>query len=291
MMFELIYQLHEAFVQAGLDDPLRETLHLCDILSNGALRELDGRSLGKWTIEELIQKRQEGIPLEYILERTVFMGRPFTCTPDTLIPRAETELLVRSVLNYATGPAASEPLTIVDVGTGSGNIAVSLALALPQSQVVALDISPEAVARAQEHVNQYQLQERVSVFCGDLFAPLAALGGYDNRVDIVVCNPPYIPSGSLEKMSAEIVEHEPLVALDAGPYGINIFRRLVQDALAFLRSGGLLAFEIGVGQEALVKRLLQRSRGYKDVTQVPDSSGTPRVFLATRGIATPQPVP
>ena len=289
-MFEFIYQIHEAFAQAGLDDPLRETLHLCDIVSNGALRELDGRSLGKWTIEELIQKRQEGIPLEYILEHTVFMGRPFTCTPDTLIPRAETELLVRSVLDYAAGLAASEPLTIVDVGTGSGNIAVSLALELSQSQVVALDISPEAVARAQEHVNQYQLQERVSVFCGDLFAPLANLG-YDNRVDIVVCNPPYIPSGSLEKMSAEIVKHEPLVALDAGPYGINIFRRLIQDALAFLRPGGLLAFEIGVGQEALVKRLLQKSQGYKDVTQVPDSSGAPRVFLATKSITIPQPVP
>lgn len=286
MMFDFIYQLYETFTQAGLRDPLKETLHLYDILSNGALREMNGRSLNDLDLELLIQQRLKGVPLEYILKRTVFMGRPFTCTPDTLIPRAETELLVRTVLDQVANENPSQPLTIVDVGTGSGNIAVSLALALPQSQVLALDISPEAVKCAQAHVNQYELQGRVSVFCGDLFAPLAGLG-YENRVDVVVCNPPYIPTGSLEKMSAEVVEHEPLVALDAGPYGINIFRRLVQDALPFLCPGGLLAFEIGIGQEALVGRLLQKSDGYKNVEAVANNHGTPRLFLATKRVPVP----
>lgn len=290
-MFEFIYELHDAFAQAGFAEPLRETLHLCDILSNGALRGLDGRSLPDITqqnlnLETIISQRQQGVPLEYILQQTVFMGRPFTCTPDTLIPRAETELLVRTVLNHAAH-LESKSLTIVDVGTGSGNIAISLALDLPQSRVFAMDISPEAVARAQANVTQYNLQDRLSVRCGDLFAPLAN-EGLENKVDVVVCNPPYIPSGSLSKMSAEIVAHEPLVALDAGPYGINIFRRLVQDALCFLRPGGLLAFEFGAGQEVLVQRLLQKSGGYEHMHAVEDHTGTPRVFVAQTAVTIPQ---
>lgn len=287
-MFEFIYQLHDAFAQTGLPDPWQETLHLCDILSGGALRGLDGRSLHTLTpqtlsLDDIVAQRQQGVPLEYILGQTVFMGRPFTCTPATLIPRAETELLVKTVLNHAAG-LATDTLTIVDVGTGSGNIAVSLALALPHSRVFALDISPEAVAQAQQHVTTYQLQDRVSVRCGDLFAPVSE-DGLAEAVDIVVCNPPYIPSGSLSKMAEEIVAHEPLVALDAGPYGINIFRRLVSDALTYLRPGGLLAFEFGAGQAVLVQRLVQKSGGYTPCQLVPDHTGTPRVLQTQKSIS------
>lgn len=280
-MFEFVYQLHNAFAQAGLPDPWQETLHLCDILSGGALRELDGRSPHAFpphnlSLDEVVAQRQQGVPLAYILGQTVFMGRPFTCTPATLIPRAETELLVKTVVNHAADIANDAP-TIVDVGTGSGNIAVSLALALPYSRVFALDISPEAVAQAQKHVETYKLQDRVSVRCGDLFAPIAG-EGLAEAVDIVVCNPPYIPSGSLSKMAEEIVAHEPLMALDAGPYGINIFRRLVSDALAFLRPGGLLAFEFGAGQDVLVQRLVQKNGGYAPCQLILDHTGTPRVI-------------
>jgi release factor glutamine methyltransferase len=281
-MFENFHHLHQKFIEAGLTDPLQETLHLCDILSGGALRGLDGRSPDQITpqlsLDEIMAQRKQGVPLEYILQQTVFMGRPFICTPATLIPRAETELLVRTVLAHM---AEDAPLTVVDVGTGSGNIAVSLALERPCSRLFALDISPEAVARAQTHVAQYHLADRVTVCCGDLFAPLDGMG-LENLVDVVVCNPPYIPSGSLSKMAAEIVAHEPLVALDAGPYGINIFRRLVRDALHFLRPGGLLAFEFGTGQEVLVQRLLQKSGGYGQMQPVLDYSGAPRVFVARK---------
>jgi release factor glutamine methyltransferase len=281
-MFEFIYHLHGAFGRAGLDDPLMETLHLCDILSEGALRKLNCRSLDAADLAQLIQQRRQNVPLEYILGRTVFMGHQFTCTPDTLIPRAETELLVQTILDTVAKDASAKSLTIVDVGTGSGNIAISLALALPNSRLFALDISQKAVDCAQKHVNQHQLQNRVTLFCGDLFEPIANLG-IENIVDIVVCNPPYIPSGSLDKMSAEIVDYEPLVALDAGPYGINIFRRLMKDALLYLRPEGLLAFEFGEGQETLVKRLLQKSGGYENVAAISDINGTPRVLLAAKG--------
>lgn len=280
-MFESIVQLYEAFRQAGLDNPLKETLHLCDILSEGALRKVNGRSLENIDFKQLIQQRQQNVPLEYILGRTVFMGRPFICTPDTLIPRAETELLVDAVLDRLATQSPAKPLTLVDVGTGSGNIAISLALALPQSQLMALDISLKAVEQAQAHVNQYQLQDRVTLLCGDLFQPLTDQQ-LENKIDVVVCNPPYIPSGSLNKMSTEIVAHEPLVALDAGPYGINIFRRLVQDAPLYLRSGGLLAFEIGAGQDSFVRRLLKKSGEYEQMEAVADENGTPRVFLARK---------
>ena len=290
-MFEFIYQIYDAFSQAGVTHPWQETLHLCDILSGGALRALDGRSPQRLTAQnlsfaEIVAQRQAGVPLEYILQETVFMGRPFTCTPATLIPRAETELLVNTVLAYAAQLDAAGSLRIVDVGTGSGNIAVSLALELPHSQIIALDISPEAVAQAQKHIEQSGVQDRVVALCGDLFAPLANQG-YENIVDIVVCNPPYIPSGSLNNLAPEIVKHEPLVALDAGPYGINIFRRLVQEADCYLRPGGLLAFEIGAGQATLVQRLLQKAEKYSHIAPVLDHQGTPRVFVAQKQFVAP----
>jgi release factor glutamine methyltransferase len=155
-------------------------------------------------------------------------------------------------------------LTIIDMGTGCGNIAVSLAMNAENVKILASDISPAAVELAQVNVDKFKLQQRISLFCGDLFSPFHG-SGYEGKIDMVVCNPPYIPTTSLSKLPSEIIDYEPTVALDAGAYGIGFFRRLISDSVTLLKPGGILVFEIGAGQEKLVTRLIQRSKTYGDI--------------------------
>jgi len=255
-----------------------------DIVSNGSVREANRQCEGLAGVDltALVAQRGEGIPLEYVLGRATFNGLGLYCTPAALIPRAETELLVHTILEVIREKQSrSNTLKIVDMGTGSGNIAVALAAHTDNTFVVASDVSDEAVALARRNAAMHGLEERIRFFCGDLFEPLRDLG-YEGNIDIVVCNPPYIPSSSLAKMEAEIVDHEPVVALDAGAYGIDIFRRLSRDALVFLRPGGVLAFEIGMGQEKIAARLLANAGGYEDILTVADISGNVRVMVAIR---------
>lgn len=279
-MFSGFHQTYNAFVQAGLENPLEETLTLLDFLTNGAFSQMAAVALheNQANLSQILEKRRQGMPWEYVLERTYFMGLALTCTPAALIPRRETELLAKTVL-AAVAQLDQGSAMIIDMGTGSGNIAVSVAFHEPNVQVLASDVSVEAVALARQNAARYQLQDRVSLFCGDLFTPLQNLG-YEGKVDIVVCNPPYIPTASLGKLAAEIIDFEPVVALDAGPYGINIYRRLVSDALLFLKPGGLLAFEIGAGQEKIAERLLQKTGGYGTISTVRDENGVIRVITA-----------
>jgi release factor glutamine methyltransferase len=155
-------------------------------------------------------------------------------------------------------------LNIIDAGTGCGNIAVALAMSAKNTHIYASDISSDAIDIARMNVEKYKLQEQIELFCGDLFTP------FDNpdnagRIDIIVCNPPYIPSSTLHKLPPEVIKFEPVVALDAGPYGINIFRRLINDSIRLLKPDGVLLFEIGEGQERLVKRLFKKSEHYPDL--------------------------
>lgn len=281
-MLHGFFRLRKAFEEAGLADPTLETLRLLDIVSNGAVRGLEGDILAELgtDLQTLIARRQGGEPLEYVLGRTTFMGLQFSCAPAALIPRQETELLARTALEFIRRlPEGPTPPLVVDMGTGSGNLAVAMAVHAPHIRVVASDVSPEAVELARGHVDRYGLASRLTLFCGDLFAPLDE-AGYRGRVDVVVCNPPYIPNSSLAKLAPEIINHEPVTALDAGAYGLDIFRRLIADSPLFLKPGGVLVFEIGEGQERFVERLLDRSGFYDDIRQHQDGRGKVRVMSA-----------
>jgi release factor glutamine methyltransferase len=156
------------------------------------------------------------------------------------------------------------PATVIDMGTGGGNIAVALAMNADGVSVLASDVSAAAIEVARKNIEKYSLQMRVTLFCGDLFEPLRGLG-HEGAVDLVVCNPPYIPTASLEKLSPEITEHEPIAALDAGAFGIDVFKRLIDGAVDFLKPDGMLTFEMGAGQEKLVERLLTKSGRYGNI--------------------------
>ncbi len=282
-MFRDFLHSYTTIEQSGGGNSLYEALRLFDLLSGGALRSttLSLPEGGEVDLKSALQKRKQGVPWEYILGKAHFMGRMFICSPDTLIPTDETRVLVNAVLESLRGKeAADTDLTLIEIGTGCGNIAISIALQMKKALILASDISPAAVEIARQNVARFKLENRISLAAGDLFAPFAGKG-YEQGIDCIVCNPPYIPTSSLAKLSPEIIDHEPLVALDGGPYGINIYRRLIMEALPLLKPDGVLLFEIGERQENLVTRIIEKSGGYQNIAYFNDQDKI-RAIRATK---------
>ena len=282
-MYSMFKEIYEEFRKTGCEDPFEETVHLLDIMTGGSVRGCDLSLLEKkgLTAAEIARIRSTGKPMEYIVGETPFMGRLLVVDAGALIPRQETELLAGICIEALREMLEEhDELDVIELGTGSGNIAVSIAMALEQTRVWASDVSEEAVAIARLNVERFDIGDRVRLFSGDLFEPLAG-EGLENDADLVVCNPPYIPTSSLEKLASEIIDHEPVVALDAGAYGINIFRRLIAESPGFLRQGGMLAFEIGAGQDKLVERLFKKVGDWVDVNTRDDGEAV-RVFTARK---------
>ncbi|KQZ82895.1 methyltransferase [Mesorhizobium sp. Root157] len=195
--------------------------------------------------------------------------------PDVLVPRAETELLGKNAISIL-GRMEGEPV-IVDMCCGSGNLALAVAHHCPKVQIWAADLTDSTVALARSNVARLSLADRVSVMQGDLFAALQD-EGIEGRVDMVVCNPPYISSSRLENESAHLLGDEPREAFDGGPYGISILQRLVREAIDYLKPDGWLLFEFGEGQERQVAALLARTKAYGEPSFA-DADGKPRVAI------------
>ncbi len=228
-----------------------------------------------------VQRRCEGVPLGQIIGRQQFLGVDLMVGHNVLSPREETEILGREALAFLRELDAARPggeLRIIDMGCGSGNLACALAVAMPRLRVWASDISADCAELTRTNVARLSLQDRVQVFVGDLFAPLADLD-LANSIDMVVMNPPYIPSTSLEKGRAELLRHEPREAFDGGPYGISILGRLIEESPPFLKTGGALLFEFGVAQERMIKAVVSRKGFYTRSRMALDSQGRPRVMV------------
>jgi len=222
-------------------------------------------------IRELIRKRASGIPLQHLLGTVEFHGRVFTTDARALIPRPETEQLMELLLKE---PLPSEP-TILDVGTGSGVIALTLAAEIPAARVEAVDISPEALSLAQENALKVSLQDRVRFHQSDL------LSGVEGSFDLIVANLPYIPRGEIAGLSRE-VQYDPMLALDGGPIGSEIIVRLLEQAKTHLNPGGRIALEIGHDQAEALSAEMER-QNYRDIRSVPDYQGRLRFLFATYG--------
>jgi SAM-dependent methyltransferase len=187
-MYDSFLTAYQAFQRAQVEDPLFETLHLMDLLFNGAVRRMDFRGLdsGDVSLSRIVEERQQGRPLEYTLGRSTFMGLTLFSSPVAPIPCQEAELLAHTVLDAVDQRVSgTTPVLVVDVGTGSGNIAVSLAVYSQHTYVLATDQSQDALALAAKNVHRFGLQKRISLFCGERFLPLTGKG-YENRVDIIV---------------------------------------------------------------------------------------------------------
>ncbi len=212
--------------------------------------------------------------------RIEFMGVSLLAAPGALVPRHETEMLGRTALRLLKerGPTPRA----IDMCCGSGNLACALAVQLPSLSVIAADLTDGTVELARRNVAQLNLGDRVQVLQGDLFSALAPLSAPPPVVDVVVCNPPYISTGRLEKDRALLLEHEPREAFDGGPYGLSIHQRVLKEALPFLAPDGWVAFEFGAGQERQLELLFGRAKAYGPVHFEKDLSGAPRVAYAQK---------
>ena len=230
--------------------------------------------------QRLLERRLRFEPIQYILGETEFYGMRLRVRPGGLIPRPETELLVEAVIAWALSEPTSRrrdaghSMRIVDVGTGSGAIAIALAGALPQAKITAVDLSPTALEIAQENAALHGFSERIRFLESDLLAGVAG-----EEFDAVISNPPYIADGDAAGLHPQVWEFEPAGALFSGPSGLEIYARLIPQAAALLRSGGLLAMEIGFGQRDGVVGMMA---GFEGVEVLDDLAGIPRVVMGTR---------
>ncbi|HEY6375406.1 MAG TPA: peptide chain release factor N(5)-glutamine methyltransferase [Edaphobacter sp.] len=230
--------------------------------------------------EQCIHRRLQHEPIQYITGQQEFYGLTLRVTPAVLIPRPETEHLVESVLSrLPQGKLKEHPVSIADVGTGSGAIAIALAVHLPEAHITALDLSTEALHIAQLNAENHNVAHRIRFLQSDLFSALPPGASFD----AIVSNPPYVPTSDSSTLHPQVREHEPASALFAGPNGLEIYRRLIPEAHRLLKHDGLLALEIGHGQRDSLAELLA---DWHDLTFIDDLQQIPRVALARRSPAT-----
>jgi release factor glutamine methyltransferase len=222
----------------------------------------------------LIARRASREPLAYIVGRREFWGLSFEITPDVLIPRPETELIVEAALDLF--PRADDPLAIVDACTGCGCLAIALASERPSARVVATDISAPTLDVGRRNSALHGVQARVDFRQGNL------LEGLDGPVDLIVANPPYVRDGDRPGLQPEVREHEPSIALFGGADGLEIIRRLVSQAAACLGTGGYLIFEFGFGQDPTIETLIRGASGFSLIELKRDLQGIARTAVAQR---------
>ena len=223
-----------------------------------------------------VKERAAHVPLAYVLGRREFMGLDFRVTRDTLIPRPDTEILVQCAVDFlcARMEAGATACTIADIGTGTGAIALSTLHYTEGTRADAVDISPAAAAVARENAEILGLAERVDIHVGDLLAPLAG-----RRYDMILSNPPYIPTADIAGLMPEVRSYEPHLALDGGTDGLNIYRRLMAEAPMMLKDGGAVAVEVGIDEAAAVAALAMAHPRIVRTEILKDLAGIERVVV------------
>jgi release factor glutamine methyltransferase len=274
---KVLSQASSRLADAGIESARLEARLLLEIAARMSRLEIlqdPARTLSKEpaaAFEALLNRRLRREPLAYIRGTQEFYGIEMEVSPAVLIPRPETEMLVEFALEKLGD--SPEPI-VVDVGTGSGCIAIAVAKHAPQARVLAVDLSPEALAVTKRNVERHAVSDRVTLVRGDL------LGGIRERTgEVVVSNPPYIPSSDVEELQEEVRRHEPRLALDGGADGFAIHRRLISQAARVLRPGGWIGIEVAMGQAGEMESLL-RDQGWAEVGARDDLAGIPRIVTA-----------
>jgi release factor glutamine methyltransferase len=241
------------------------------------LPELD--EAGEARLSDLLARLREGSPLAHLTGRQDFLGLELLAGPEALIARKETEILARAALAKLKAMPGAE-LLVLEPCTGSGNVALALAAGEPRARVFASDLSAEAVGLARRNL-EVTGAGRVEFRTGDLLSPFEG-EGFEGRADLVACNPPYISSAKVPGMRSAIASHEPALAFDGGPFGVSILMKLIKQAPRFLKPGGWLCFEVGLGQGEPMAKQLRRAPEYDAVETVADAAGAVRALLARR---------
>lgn len=252
--------------------------HLLDLDRTRFFMELDknfpeekNNQLWEW-----LQKRKQGVPLQYLLGEQHFYGRSFYVKPGVLIPRPETEILVEQVLQKVDLEWHHAPLRVVDVGTGSGVIAITLAVERPQWEIIAIDCSSAALHIAKKNAQLHGVKSKITWYKGSWLLPLLQ---NHKKVDILVSNPPYIPSEEISTLEKQVRDHEPHLALDGGVDGLDPYREMIRQTPKVLNRPGLVAFEVGEGQSEAVAQLFHKLSGSIEVTIKKDLADKERIVM------------
>ena len=241
------------------------------------LPQLSGEQAAR--LDELVARRIAGEPLAYLTGRQDFLGLEFLTAPGALIPRRETELLGTEALRLLAELTATTPAPkVLDLCTGSGNLAVAVANRHPTVEVWAADLEQAALDVAAANARQHQVSSRVHFVRGDLFGALE--GAQAPQFDLIMCNPPYLTSRHAQNMPREIGGSEPVAAFDGGPFGVAITLRLIRETPQYLRHGGWLCFEMGAGQGAMLEKRLRDAKTYADVHASMNAEGVIRALHA-----------
>lgn len=249
----------------------------------GLYRNLHGQLKEKEreTLEKMIQRRISGEPLQYILEKQEFWSIDLKVDPRVLIPRPETELLVEQSLLILSENSFGGVPSILEIGTGSGAIAIALAKEVKDVFLIATDISRDALVLARENAKSAGIQDQIKFVNGDLFGPLHP-SKEKKPFDLILSNPPYILRHEIGSLAKEVREYEPTIALDGGEDGLEFYRHLISQAPFYLREGGWLLLEIGQNQREMVSKLIEGERTFLKSECVPDLSGFERVVKAQK---------
>jgi len=279
-VLEVIQRSGEFLARKGLDSPrLQAELLLAHVLQLPRMklyldfeRKLAEPELN--ALRELVRRRGEREPLQHLVGSTSFCGYDISVNRDVLIPRPETELLAERAVKFLQSRADGDQC-VLDIGTGSGCIAIVIAAKCPAAVVEAVDISPAALAIAAKNVARHGLDARLHLQTGDSFGALTP----GMTFDLIVSNPPYIPTAELETLQPEVRDFDPRLALDGGADGLDYYRRLAAEGLAWLRRDGRLMLEFGDGQETPLAGMFSAG-GWAIETVAPDDTRRPRILIA-----------
>ena len=243
-------------------------------------RELELTDSQENKLQQLIERRCRKEPLAYIVGHREFWSLEFKVNRGVLIPRPETEGVIECLLSLCRDEANEQPTRILDVGTGSGILAIVAAIELPKSQVTAVDYSDDALGVARENTLRHQVMEQLEFLRMDFMCDWSLPSS--DHFDFILSNPPYIPSKDLETLMSDVRDYEPRLALDGGPDGLVCYRRIIASAFPVLKPGGHLIFEVGDDQAGPVKQSLQVHGGFDEIRIIQDLSERDRVICARR---------
>ena len=278
---ELLKEAREQFEKLELQTPqLDAEVLLCHFLNKDRSyvhiypeKEISREICQKFW--EAVDKRKNRMPIQYIVNKQQFMGLDFYVDERVLIPRGDTEILVEEVIEIYNKEKVNEKVNILDIGTGSGAITISLAKYINKAQVYSVDISEKALEIAKANALNNEVADRIEFLLGSMFEPLNDRC-LERTFDYIVSNPPYIPSKDVLELDEQVKSYEPKLALDGGEDGLDFYRSIIETAPNYLKNGAWLIFEIGYNQgQDLVN--LMREKGFSDISVIKDLAGLDRV--------------
>ncbi|MBN2183443.1 MAG: peptide chain release factor N(5)-glutamine methyltransferase [Sedimentisphaerales bacterium] len=282
---KLLNWVSQYLTEKGIDSPrLSAELLLSDVLKLKRIelytqynKTVEKQQLDK--LRELVRRAGQHEPIAYLVGKTEFYSMEINVTPDCLIPRPETELLVQRAVEFLRTRDGIQ--RVCDLCTGSGCIAAAIAKNYPNARTIATDICDAALAVAASNVLKYQLQDKITLLSGDLFDPIIPQLDV-GKFDLIVCNPPYVSGSEYEKLEKNIKDYEPRLALFAGEDGMDIYRRIIEEVDSFLKTDAALILEIGYAQGRAIKELLEQTGIFIEIKIEKDFNNNDRIVTAKK---------